>query len=175
MKIYKSILKFNDLCKIQKILNYEFKFPGLIEKAVIHPSSNENILGSVYFNKLELLGDCALDLVVTEHIFYKYQSFNPEKLHCKRKSLVNNFSLARVLFTTGLIKHIQICYDKKHIEDVLNKLKIDGQSVNKSFGDVFESICGAILVDMEYSFESFKKYAMDNLFSFLETCADETR
>ncbi|KAM0687584.1 helicase-like protein [Conglomerata obtusa] len=175
MKELKNILKSTEINEIEKILNYQFKYPGLIEKAMIHPSSHQNILGSNNFNKLEFLGDCALDIVVTEYIYNTYKAFDPEGMHCKRKSLVNNFSLARVLFKTNLNKYLHICFNNEHINVVKEKLKTDGENVNKAFGDVFESICGAILVDMNYCIVAFKSYIIDNLFCHIQVCADVTR
>ncbi|KAM0678175.1 Dicer dimerization domain [Binucleata daphniae] len=175
MKIYKNILTEKEIEDIENILNYKFKNKGLIEKAMIHPSSHRNILGSLQFNRLELLGDSALDLVITEYIYDKHKDFDPEKLHVKRKSYVNNFSLARVLFKSNLFRYLHICFDYEHVQNVIKKLKTDGETVNKAFGDVFESVCGAIVVDMDFCFYTFKNYVLTNLYSYLFDCKDETR
>lgn len=175
MKEYRGFLSLCDIKGIENILNYKFKDPGLIEKAMIHPSSNNNILGSVYFNKLEFLGDAIIDIVVTVKIYNKNSFQNPESLHSKRKSLVNNFTLARVLFMTKLIKYLHICFKSDYIEKLYETIKYDGGTINKAFGDVFESVCGAIMVDMQFNIEEFQRYFLTNLYKFLEKSADNTR
>ncbi|EJW03428.1 hypothetical protein EDEG_02193 [Edhazardia aedis USNM 41457] len=175
MKQYAQILPLNEIKNVEKILSYKFKHRGLIEKALIHPSSHNNILGSVNFNVLELLGDCALDLVVTEKIYHEYSQANPEELHCRRKSMVNNFSLARVLFKTGLCQVMHICFNNDYLNRIAEKLTRDGEAVNKAFGDILESVCGAILVDLDFDFYAFRSYVLKHLWCWLVHCADITR
>lgn len=175
MKKYKGILTPTDISNIEEILNYTFKSPGLLEKAMIHPSTHDNVNGSVYFNKLELLGDSSIDLVVTIKIYEENKYNDPESLHTRRKSLVNNFTLARAIFKMGLIRYFHICFGQDYIDEVNRKLARDGESVNKAFGDVFESVCGAIIVDMDLEFGCFQEYFLANLYDVLNACADETR
>ena len=50
----------------------------------------------------------------------------------------------------------------------------DGNKVKKLFGDIFEAMCGAVLVDLYFNIEKFKKYIVPFI-AVLEECADVTR
>lgn len=69
------IEKFN---KLEKKLGIEFNSKDLLCQAFTHRSYlNENQTTSLEHNeRLEFLGDAVLEIVVTEHLYCRYQ--NPE-------------------------------------------------------------------------------------------------
>lgn len=173
-KSHNKVLEIHEISLVEQKLGYIFKQKGLLEKAIIHPSSHNNIFGSTFFQSLELLGDCSLELLVTQNIFHKYPEFGPGKMNAERKSLVNNFSLARALFHIGLVPHIHTCFPAEYMLQVQNKIVGDGNHVNKLFGDIFEAICGAVLVDMDFDMQQFAGFMLP-LVPVLEECADHTK
>lgn len=174
MKSHNKVLEIHEISAVEHKLGHTFKNKGLLEKAIIHPSSHNNIFGSSCFQNLELLGDCALELLVTQDIFHKHPEFEPGAMNAQRKSLVNNFSLARALFHMDVVPHIHTCFSAEHMLQVENKIVEDGSSVNKLFGDIFEAICGAVLVDMDFDMEQFAGF-LQPLVAVLEECADHTK
>ncbi|KCZ76366.1 hypothetical protein H311_02638, partial [Anncaliia algerae PRA109] len=164
----------DEIYDIENKLNYTFTNKGIIEKVIFHPSYERNHFGSQYFQALELLGDCSLDLIVTVYIFYKYPSFQPNKLHCVRKGMVNNFSLARVLKYLNLFPNIKTSVQENKLEEIKEILNSDGLKVNKMFADIFEAFCGAILVDCDFNINKFESF-VKNILHILEECADFTR
>ncbi|TBU06048.1 putative Dicer endoribonuclease [Hamiltosporidium magnivora] len=173
--LYKEILKEYEIENVEKILNYKFKNKGLIEKALIHPSSYSNVLGSIHFNKLELLGDCILDLCITRKIFNENKNLDPSGLHSLRKSFVNNYSLARALFKSNLVWHTHTHFSKDDLHQISLGLIKDGNKVNKMFGDLFEAVCGAIAIDMNIDFDIFETYFNKNFYDVLNVCVDSSR
>lgn len=73
-----------------------------------------------------------------------------------------------------VVPHIHTCFSAEHMLQVENKIVEDGSSVNKLFGDIFEAICGAVLVDMDFDMEQFAGF-LQPLVAVLEECADHTK
>lgn len=172
---YRGLLNEEEAESIEKIIGYRFKNKGLIEKAVIHPSSHSNVLGSVHFNKLELVGDCMLDVLVTEKIYEEHKEMGPSGLHFVRKSMVNNYTYARALFSMGLEKHIHTCFSREYLKDVESKLCTDGEKVSKVFGDIFEAIAGSVSVDSLFDLHICRVFFHENIYNVLMKCADTSR
>ncbi|RVD93022.1 dicer 4 [Tubulinosema ratisbonensis] len=167
-------LSDEEINEIEQKINYKFNNKGILEKVILHPSYQNNKFGSKFFQSLELLGDCSLDLIVTIYIFKKYPLLEPAKLHCVRKGMVNNFTLARVLNQLGLFSKIKTSFSNEYIEKIKTKLETDGSKINKLFADVFEALCGAILVDCNFELDKFELF-VKQIISNLEECADFTR
>ncbi|KAF7682866.1 Endoribonuclease Dicer like protein 3a [Astathelohania contejeani] len=166
LNYYSEILDSKSIFMVEEIIDYKFTCVGLIEKALIHPSSHNNLFGSVFFNKLELLGDCVMDLLVTDYIFRNHSGVGPEILHNIRKSMVNNWSLAQALFKLGLCDYIHTCFD---LNEVWEKIK-SSEKVSKVFSDIFEAVLGAILVDCKFDYSVMEKIFKRVFLSVLHEC-----
>jgi ribonuclease-3 len=129
--------------QIQNLIGYKFKNVGLLEKAVIHPSFENNIFGSERFQKLELIGDCFLDLKVSDYIYKNYTEASPFDLHTLRKSLVNNFTFATILFKSGLNDLVETGLKGEYSNFTHHK-------VSKVYSDLFEAIAGAVVLDSDF-------------------------
>jgi dsRNA-specific ribonuclease len=175
MREYKGILPEDQITLIEEAIKYTFKRKGLLEKAVIHPSSHNNILGSVHFNRLELVGDCILDVLVTENVFKTYINMGPGEMHTMRKSLVNNYTYARALFKMNLSDHIHTCFTKEYMRSIEPRLDVDGDKVSKVFGDIFEAICGSVAVDCDLELGAFMGFFYGSIYGVLLECADTSR
>ncbi|KRH94138.1 dsRNA-specific nuclease Dicer, ribonuclease [Pseudoloma neurophilia] len=161
---FTNAMKIEDIQKVEKILKYQFKHKGFLEKAMIHPSSNTNIFGTrQYFEKLELAGDSILDVLVTDEIFSS--SSCPYELHEKRKDLVCNQIFGNVLFNSKLYKYAQTCFSHSDLVE-----SHQHNSYKKIYGDIFEAINGAILLDCQYDIHKFKEIWNKSIKKMLFDC-----
>ncbi|EOB15391.1 Endoribonuclease Dicer [Nosema bombycis CQ1] len=140
---YDEVLPRTRIEQIQNLIGYKFKNVGLLEKAVIHPSFENNIFGSERFQKLELIGDCFLDLKVSDYIYKNYTEASPFDLHTLRKSLVNNFTFATILFKSGLNDLVETGLRGEYSNFTHHK-------VSKVYSDLFEAIAGAVVLDSDF-------------------------
>lgn len=163
---YMGFMCIQDIKNVEEILSYDFTRKGFIEKAMLHPSSNNNIFGTrQYFEKLELIGDSILDVLVTDQIFPQHNC--PFELHERRKNLVNNQIYGNVLFDSGLYKYTQTCFSR---EDITQNNQLN--SFKKIYGDVFEAINGAILLDLHFDIEKYKTIWNRTIRKMLFDCYD---
>lgn len=168
-----NLLSTEEIDDVEKKVGYVFENKALLERFIVHPSK-ASAIDPEEFQKLEMLGDSMLDLLVTTHIFNTHQLIDPFALHQKRKSLVNNFSLARVLFKLELHKNIKHCFTGDYIDAIKDKIVNDGGKVNKMFGDIVEAIFGAVYVDCGFNVTKFLDFGKQHL-DVLEKCKDITR
>lgn len=157
---YEGILPLKSINLIEDIINYKFKNKGYIEKAMIHPSFDNNIFGSERFQKLELIGDCFYDLKVSDYIYKKYTDADPYELHTHRKRLVNNYTFAMILFKTGLVNLAKTGLNETSRDIQNNKL-------SKCYSDIFESLAGAVVIDSDFSFESSNAF-FDRMLTYMK-------
>ncbi|ELQ74212.1 dsRNA-specific nuclease Dicer, ribonuclease [Trachipleistophora hominis] len=161
---YHNVMSEEHIMEVEKILNYKFRNKGFIEKAMIHPSTRDKMFGTrSYFEKLELIGDSILDVFVTKSIFNEYSC--PFALHEARKNLVNNQIYGNVLYTSKLFHYIETCFDKDELRDsyLVNNYK-------KLYGDIFEAINGAILLDLDCRADLYEKIWESRIKEWLWSC-----
>lgn len=137
---YLGLMKYEDVLAVQRIIGYEFKNPGCLERAFVHPSFTR-AFGSTDFQYLELIGDCSLDLFISLCVFNNARLDSPLLLHSARISYVNNTTLHRILHRTGLVVHTRHCLDES--------------TASKAYSDMVEALLGAILVDLEWDVKKF--------------------
>ncbi len=90
-------------------INYKFTSPELYEQAMTHKSfsfENSN-------EKLELLGDAILDLVVTEFIFSRHQELSEGEMAKARADIVCSSTLAEVADLLDLGSHLHLGQGEK--------------------------------------------------------------
>ncbi|KGG51721.1 Dicer 2-like protein [Mitosporidium daphniae] len=171
----------NTLDRISTSLNYQFKDPRLALLATVHPS----LSAAFNFERLEFLGDAVLDFVVTKYFYEKYPNLRPNELTLLRSSSVDNESFSRMLcllqlhdvfFNTQknnlLAESVKAYVDYLHSND---KAFIDdyrtftGDQISKPTShdcsaifsapkilcDLFESIAGAIFLDLGCDLDGF--------------------
>ncbi len=96
---------------LMRKLNYHFKNSKLLETAVTHKSfGNENLMNELPDHRdnerLELLGDAVLDLIITEMLLIKYKYYSEGDLSKLRAYLVNEHALSVVASELDIGKHI---------------------------------------------------------------------
>ena len=85
--------------EINKIIEYDFKDPGILELALTHKSyANEMALKNIYGNeRLEFMGDAVLGAVISHIIMKRYEVFSEGDLSKMRAAVVNKEALAGIL------------------------------------------------------------------------------
>ncbi|KAK4487901.1 hypothetical protein RD792_003639 [Penstemon davidsonii] len=156
---------------MKSLLNYSFRDVSLLVEALAHGSYMRPEIPRCY-QRLEFLGDAALDYLITMHLYRKYPGLSPGHLTDLRSSSVNNDCYAQSAIKMGLYKHIlhtsqelhrQIIDTVSRFEELSSNYTFDWDSETtfpKVLGDVIESLAGAILVDSGYNkdvvFESIR-------------------
>ncbi|PNT71104.1 hypothetical protein BRADI_2g23187v3 [Brachypodium distachyon] len=140
-------------------LGYAFSVKGLLLEALTHPSHQESEERYSY-QRLEFLGDAALDILLTWHLFNSHKDTDEGELTDLRSASVNNENFAKVAvkhkFHHFLQHSSEILLDQ--ITEYANSLENSSMDeINlssdaplrgpKVLGDIVESIAGAILID----------------------------
>lgn len=117
----------------QKLIWHDEKF---LTQALTHRSVGKN-----NNERLEFLGDSILSLVVSQHLFQKYQNLTEGELSRLRSQLVKGKTLAEIARHYGLGEAV-----------ILGQGEIKSGGVNKSsvLADAVEAIFGAVLLDQGY-------------------------
>lgn len=147
-----------DLSKLEKKLGLKFKNKDLLLQALVHRSYlNEHPNFKVEHNeRLEFLGDAALELAVTEYLYQNYS--NPEgELTNWRASLVNSKMLASLGKKFNLDNYILL--SKGEAKDSNSKAR------QYILANAFEALIGAIYLDQ--GFRIVKKFIAKYLISQL--------
>ncbi|MBX9787028.1 MAG: ribonuclease III [Alphaproteobacteria bacterium] len=118
-------------------LNYQFKNPSLLKKALTHPSALPPGQG-IDFERLEFLGDRVLGLVMARWLFEKFPKESEGNLAARFANLVRKETLLKVASTIKLesvmvMKHETSSSQKKRLETLL--------------ADGCEALIGALYLD----------------------------
>ena len=127
----------NNILQFEKALKIKFINKSLLEQALTHKSSN-----LIKNNeKLEFLGDRVIGLVLSGILFDLYPNENEGVLDKRFAKLVNRKTCAKISWSKGLHKFINIGNQKKiTIKD------------EKILSDLCEAIIGAVYLDKGFDF-----------------------
>ena len=127
-----DLKELNDL---QKLIGYEFKDKSLLISAFTH-SSYVNEHAGVANERLEFLGDCALNFLVGVKYYGQNRDAGEGVLSAMRASVVSRGPLSRIVDELGLTKYLRVGagVDKTKFAD-------------KARSDVFEALLGAMYID----------------------------
>ena len=127
-------------------IRYRFDDESLLKQSLTHRSySNEN------YERMEILGDSILSLIVTKWLFENHPEASVGQLSRMRASIVNNDSLAKIA------KRLNIA-DFFYMGE--GEMKSGGFNRPSIQADVLESIIAAIYLDS--SFEQAKEFVLLN-------------
>ncbi|MDW7680199.1 MAG: ribonuclease III [bacterium] len=133
-------LKNGDIAQIESKLNYHFHNRELIIQALKHRSflsvTGESRLQSN--ERLELLGDAILGMVVVEYLFKKYPTREEGELTAIKSLIVSRKILSSIARQIGLGEFILL----NDAEE-----KAGGRNRPSILADAFEAITGAIYLD----------------------------
>jgi ribonuclease III len=114
-------------------LDYQFKEPRLLERALTHRSkSNRN------YERLEFLGDSILGFTISAELYQRYPDFPEGKLTRLRASLVRQGALATLGRQLELGQFLRLGS---------GELKSGGHDRDSILSDTVESIFGAVYLD----------------------------
>lgn len=88
---------------MEEIVGYSFKKKTLLEEALTHSSYAE----SRSYERLEFVGDAALGLAISNHVYLAYPDLEPGQLSVLRAANISTEKLARVAVRHGLYRHIR--------------------------------------------------------------------
>jgi ribonuclease III len=123
--------------KIHHITGYLPVNPSLYHLAFLHSSVHNNV--HMNNERLELLGDAVIDLVISEHLFMKYPYKGEGFLTEMRSKIVSREQLNRVAMEIGLVELIKV---RKGVGDLKN---------SSVLGNALEALTGAIYLDLGYN------------------------
>jgi ribonuclease-3 len=124
-------------------LNYSFRDPALLQKALTHRSfavENNHLVG-VDNERLEFLGDAVLDLVVSDLLWRSYPTEQEGPLSHRRAALVSEGSLAIVGQELGLSDLLILGKGERQSGGALKPRLV---------ASAFEALIGAIYLDSNY-------------------------
>ena len=128
----------NDIVEIERIIGYSFKSKELLVRAFTHSSYVNEHKREESYERLEFLGDAALNYIVGLYLYDTFPSFAEGKLSKVRACTVDRETIAEVIDELGLLRFMRI---GKGSGDIVN-----GSSV-KVKCDLFEAILGATVID----------------------------
>lgn len=124
-----------ETAKVESIIGYSFSDKRHLEAALTH-SSFVNEHAAVGNERIEFLGDCVLNFIVGEKLFFDDPSDGEGKLSARRASLVSRGPLSRLVDALGLMEYLRVGagVDKSAFSD-------------KARSDLFEAVIGAVYID----------------------------
>lgn len=155
----KKSISSRTLSSLEEKIGYVFKDKNLLKNSLIHRSfGNENWkYKNISNERMELLGDAVLDLVVTEYLYKNFASSSEGELAKLKSMVVSEPVLARISKELGLGEYLLLSKGEE----------MTGGRVRSSIlGDVFEAILGAVYLDS--SFEESKEIALKHIKYWIE-------
>ncbi|XP_023900126.1 ribonuclease 3-like protein 3 [Quercus suber] len=167
----------SSLEEVELILGYKFKDKNLLLQAFTHVSFHDSDKYSEKhssYERLELMGDSVLNLLMIRKLFFLYPKLSPGKLTYLRSDNTDNEKLARVAFKQGLHRFLR--HKKPHLEQRIQefeKAMVDYPlhshrliRAPKILADVLEAAIGAVFIDSN-SIETVWKVFEDVLEPFI--------
>ena len=124
--------------KLYTLTGYRFKQADLLEQALTHRSFSRQHNN----DRLEFLGDSILNLIISNHIYQRFDAADEGDLSRIRASLVKQETLAIVARQYDLGNHI-------HLGG--GELKSGGFRRDSILADALEALIGAIYLDSDYN------------------------
>ena len=126
--------------RLQTDYGIDFSDLDLLQTAFTHTSyANEHRLLKISHNeRLEFLGDAALQLIISKYLYQKYPHFPEGEMSKLRSSFVREESLAGFSRSCGFDAYLLLGKGEE---------KSGGRQRDTILGDVFEAFLGALLLD----------------------------
>ena len=124
--------------QFKRLTGYQFKQQGLLLQALTHRSYSRDKNNE----RLEFLGDSVLNLVISNHIYNRFDAADEGDLSRIRASLVKQATLAQVARSIDLGDHVNLGG---------GELKSGGYRRASILSDALEAIIGAIYLDSDYA------------------------
>lgn len=131
----------NELSVLEKVIDYRFSNPNLLEQALSHLSfcnEQENMTEDSSYERLEFLGDAVLEFLVSEMLFRAFPGEREGFLSRLRTAWVNEKQLARMARRINLGSYIRLGRGE-HCQGGCRK--------NSILADVYEALVAAMYLD----------------------------
>lgn len=154
------------LRKFESLIGYEFKDRSLLLNSLVHRSyANENKgFKGVDNERLELLGDSVLGLVVVEYLFRRFNRLSEGELVKMKSAIVSEASLAEFAKLIQLGNYLYLSRGEE---------LGGGRERPSILADAFESVMGAIYIDG--GLEESKRFLIPFLISKVEELNSDER
>jgi ribonuclease-3 len=126
-------LTSQNLSLLARHLGYDFHSEPLLEQALTHRS-----VGTVNNERLEYLGDGALNFIIASELYHLKSTFNEGELSRMRANLVRKETLAEIAAELELGPQLNLGS---------GELKSGGYERDSILGDTVEAILGAVYLD----------------------------
>jgi ribonuclease-3 len=123
---------------LSAILGHSFGDPEVAATALAHRSYAHEVDGSRGNERLEFLGDAALDLAVAELLYELHPEWSEGELTRARAALVNKDSLAERARTLGLDRLVRLGRTEQ---------RTGGRDKDSVLANCFEAVMGAVYLD----------------------------
>jgi len=137
MKFSEKRLK--ELNSLQELTKYKFSDANLLNKALTHKSyANEKNIKLKHNERMEFLGDSVLDVLVSKHLFEKFNEYSEGKLSKIRAAVVNESCLAKLAENIYLGDYLLLGKGENNS---------GGRKKASILADAFEALAGAVFLD----------------------------
>jgi ribonuclease-3 len=128
------------LGELEKKLNYRFKNPELLDRALthrsyIHTPENQELRAN---ERLEFLGDSVLGMVTSRFLFGHFPHKSEGDLTKLKSTLVSEANLSRIARSISLGSHLHLSEDEE---------RSGGRDRNSIISDAYEAVIGAVFLD----------------------------
>lgn len=131
------------LQELQRTIHYHFRQVKLLEMALTHSSfANEQGGGIPHNERLEFLGDAALELCISQELFVRFPDTREGELTRMRAKLVSQPSLAVLALETGLAGPLRLGKGEEGQ---------GGRERPSLLSDAMEALLGAVFCDGGYA------------------------
>lgn len=130
-----------DISVLERRIGYTFKNKELLKQALTHKSVGK---GQSY-ERFEFFGDAILQIVISRHLFEKFEKVDEGVLSRQRSSLVREETLAEIAMTFDLGEFLIM--DK-------GEMKSGGRHRASILADVVEAIICACYLDLDHDLDA---------------------
>jgi ribonuclease-3 len=128
-----------ELTELEEMLGVKFNVIKYLQQAITHSSyANEHSEGLMSNERLEFLGDAALELTISELLYNKYPDLAEGYLTKRRAALVCETALVECAHVIGLGKFLRLGRGEE---------LSGGRERDSLLADAFEALLGAIYLD----------------------------
>ena len=148
-----------NLLDLEHKLNYYFNDRNLLKNALLHKSlGNER---KEYKNqnneRLELLGDAVLDLIVAEYLYKSYKSASEGTIAKLKAMIVSEPILAKISRQIGVGKFLMLSR---------GEVMSGGRNRESILADSFEAILGAVYIDS--NLDEARVFALSHIKQYID-------
>ncbi|MBR3505778.1 MAG: ribonuclease III, partial [Lentisphaeria bacterium] len=129
----------SDLVKLERILGIKFRDEAVYREALTHKSFAAEHQLNYDNQRLELLGDAVVQIILTDYLYRRYKGLQEGDLTKIRSAMVNQDALAQFARDISLGSFLMLGR---------GELELNGQDRDSTISDAFESLIGAVYLDL---------------------------